>query len=291
MSFYVTLPSNSSMDLYPNNTLSEFAVQLKDPIRLDVQYEVALVEFTYKHSWSLEVGKLVIDLLNERDYDTFNLVYHDGESISSFTHRLNGEIWTYYIKKEYNRRYELNKKGFLTNDVLAPPSLYSPSNLNHDVIKDIRKSEWFKSVPSFTNDPFKFVIYQPGYSRIKFEGDILKILNLENNWYRSTTDNKFLSSGLIEDPSPSIIQTLFIYCDIIDYQYVGNAYVPLLRNVVVDNSYLKTSWVQYDNPHYLNINKSEISVIRVEIRDDTGRKVKFDNGKVIAKLHFRPKIV
>ncbi|CAF1087738.1 unnamed protein product [Brachionus calyciflorus] len=62
MSFYVTLPSNCSMDLYQNNTLSEFAVQLKEPIRLDVQYEVAVVEFTYKHSWSLEFGKLVIDL-------------------------------------------------------------------------------------------------------------------------------------------------------------------------------------------------------------------------------------
>ncbi|CAF0972724.1 unnamed protein product [Brachionus calyciflorus] len=62
ISFYVTLPSKSSMDLYSNNCLSEFAVRLKEPIRLDIQYEVALVEFTYKHSWSLEVG---IDLLNE----------------------------------------------------------------------------------------------------------------------------------------------------------------------------------------------------------------------------------
>ncbi|CAF0802710.1 unnamed protein product [Brachionus calyciflorus] len=89
MSFFVTLPSNSSMDLYPNNCLSEFAVQ-----------------FTYKHSWSLEVGKLVIDLLNEIDYDSSSLLYHDGENIISFTHRLKGEIWNYYIKKEYNRRYD-----------------------------------------------------------------------------------------------------------------------------------------------------------------------------------------
>ncbi|CAF1087084.1 unnamed protein product [Brachionus calyciflorus] len=91
MSFYVTLPSNSSMDLYPENTMTDFTVLLKDPIRLEVQYEVALVDLTYKHSWSLEV------------------VYHDGENIQSFTSRLNGEIWKFYINKEYDRRLELGK--------------------------------------------------------------------------------------------------------------------------------------------------------------------------------------
>ena len=65
--------------------------------------------------------------------------------------------------------------------------------------------------------------------------------------------------------------------------------MPLLRTVVVDNSYLKTAWVHYDNPHYLNVNKSEISSIKVQIRDDNGNKIRFENGKIIAKLHFRPK--
>ena len=51
MSFYVTLPSNSSMDLYPDNTMTEFTILLKEPIKLDCQYEVALVELTYKHFW------------------------------------------------------------------------------------------------------------------------------------------------------------------------------------------------------------------------------------------------
>ncbi|CAF1081865.1 unnamed protein product [Brachionus calyciflorus] len=77
MSFYVTLPSNSSMDLYPNNCLREFAIRLKEPIRLDIQYEVALLKFTYKHSWSLEVGKLstIEDMIKKNeDYLTKILI-------------------------------------------------------------------------------------------------------------------------------------------------------------------------------------------------------------------------
>jgi hypothetical protein len=101
--------------------------------------------------------------------------------------------------------------------------------------------------------------------------------------------DKFTATGIIDDPNPNLVESLFIYCDIIDYQYVGDAYVPLLKNVVVENIYPKTAWVHYDRPHYANINKSEISTIHIEIRDDFGNKIKFENGKVILKLHFRPK--
>ena len=119
----------------------------------------------------------------------------------------------------------------------------------------------------------------------------MNILKLDDKWYQASENVKWIYSGVIDDPNPNIIQSLFVYCDIIDYQFVGNAYVPLLRNVVVENSFPKTAIVHYDNPHYVNINKSEINTIHVEIRDDTGQNIKFDKGKVIIKLHFRPKRV
>ncbi|CAF0902181.1 unnamed protein product [Brachionus calyciflorus] len=107
MSFYIILTSNSSMELFPNNTMTDFTVILKEPLRLDIQYEVAFVELTNKHSWSLQVGRMIVRLTNEYFYDAFFLVYHDGENIKSFVNRLNGEVSEYYIKKEYNRRYDL----------------------------------------------------------------------------------------------------------------------------------------------------------------------------------------
>ncbi len=41
MSFYVTLPSNSSMLFFPNNSLTNYITKLKRNIKLEGEYEVA----------------------------------------------------------------------------------------------------------------------------------------------------------------------------------------------------------------------------------------------------------
>ena len=42
--FYVTLPSNSSIDIYPNNTLTKYIVRLPRTLYLKEGFEVALAE-------------------------------------------------------------------------------------------------------------------------------------------------------------------------------------------------------------------------------------------------------
>ena len=198
-------------------------------------------------------------------------------------------MWKYYIKKEYKRRLELGKSSQeIPQSIKIPKNPFIGNLREEDVVDEIKSSHYFRKIPSISSDPYKFIIYPREY-RIRFDGDILKILNLEPNWYAGNVEKKYIESGIINDPSPSIINSLFFYCDIIDYQYVGDAYAPLYRSVVVDNSYLKTAWVNYDNPHYLSVNQYYINRIRGEIRDDTGKKIQFENGRVIVKLHFRPK--
>ncbi len=50
-SFYVTLPSNSSMDTHPNNTLTHFFVTLPTSLVFEGDWEVGLVECSYPHRW------------------------------------------------------------------------------------------------------------------------------------------------------------------------------------------------------------------------------------------------
>ena len=49
--FYLTLPSNSSMAYFPNNTVANFRVKLAETIDLPGQWEVALVGLHYPHTW------------------------------------------------------------------------------------------------------------------------------------------------------------------------------------------------------------------------------------------------
>lgn len=49
--FYVTLPSDSSADYFPNNTVARFITKLPERIRLDGAYEMGLAEIIYPHTW------------------------------------------------------------------------------------------------------------------------------------------------------------------------------------------------------------------------------------------------
>lgn len=51
MAFYVTLPSDSSMNYFPENKISNFITKLPSPITLTGSWEMALVEFMYPHTW------------------------------------------------------------------------------------------------------------------------------------------------------------------------------------------------------------------------------------------------
>ena len=49
--FYLTLPSDSSLKYYPENTTACFKTKLSDRIDLDGEYEVGLAQLNYPHSW------------------------------------------------------------------------------------------------------------------------------------------------------------------------------------------------------------------------------------------------
>ena len=51
MDFYVTLPSDSSMNYFADNKISHFITRLPSPIQLKGEWEVGLVEFMYPHTW------------------------------------------------------------------------------------------------------------------------------------------------------------------------------------------------------------------------------------------------
>ena len=49
--FYLTLPSNASMKIYPDNTVAKYTTQLPNNIELDGDWEVALTEIQYPHKF------------------------------------------------------------------------------------------------------------------------------------------------------------------------------------------------------------------------------------------------
>ena len=69
MDFYITLPSNGSMNKYINNTQSSFTNYLAHSIDLNEQYQVGLAEISYTQDVLCEIGNIFIDAIPSIDDD------------------------------------------------------------------------------------------------------------------------------------------------------------------------------------------------------------------------------
>jgi hypothetical protein len=84
---------------------------------------------------------------------------------------------------------------------------------------------------------------------------------------------------------------IYLCTDIIDYQYVGDSYAPLLNVVAIPNnlSYGGYIHIMYNSPHYIPVINNVLDTIEINLKSDTGENIYFESGKVLIKLHFRPK--
>ena len=61
--FYVTLPSNSSMQYFPDNKTSNLVTKLSRTLQLDGEWEVGLAEVDYPHTWhNIREGKNFVEI-------------------------------------------------------------------------------------------------------------------------------------------------------------------------------------------------------------------------------------
>ena len=74
----------------------------------------------------------------------------------------------------------------------------------------------------------------------------------------------------------------YIYTDIVQNQLVEDMFAPLLR--VVPEKDGKVTYVYYDRLLFLSINRSKISVVEVNIRDERSDLLSFQSGTSITTL-------
>lgn len=100
------------------------------------------------------------------------------------------------------------------------------------------------------------------------------------------------------DDKPNIKSTydsFYIYSNIVDPIYVGDALVPLLRNIWLENKrdseYGDLIYHSFDRPMYLPVSSIVINKIEINIRADCGKLINFiPNSKTSVTLHFRKNV-
>ena len=80
---------------------------------------------------------------------------------------------------------------------------------------------------------------------------------------------------------------LYVYCDAAEAIPVGDIKAPLLRVVDAAGNFGSLIHRLYTTPQYVPVSRKEFSTVEIYIRNNTGRPVPFEFGKVVATLYFR----
>lgn len=237
--FYLWLPSNSSMDVFPSNTLSEFRVRLPQSITLTDEWEVALTEIHYPHSWK----------------------------------NVPGDFWNrFYIKEGDDVEVYLVRSGHYS-------SVQSIVDVINELIDDTRHKD--KAKLSYDTLTRKITLHLQDNRSIFFT-DIGSMLGFEKEKLISQT-----TTASREVDLDFGFHNLYVYCDIVQAQVVGDSHVPLLRIVPVEGRDGERVSKIFLNPQYLPISRKQFESIEVNIKRDTGEKVSFETGRVLLTLHLR----
>lgn len=250
--FYVDLPSNASLHMFPNNTLASFKVKLPHQIRFSIPYEVALVEIIYPHKH-----------LNIAEKEAYFECYEKPHDSSTDRRR-------YYIPGGiYERPMDIRA-------VLNPMVRFH--GFRFDLIENLNR---FRGIGGQKNSIRKFV---------NFSGNLAKMLGYGDG----STEHVLVALNETAKYSPDFRTDrshMFVYCNIIEHQVVGDSLARVLRIVNFEkdqNSSLTCE--KYLRPYYVPVDRESVDIIEISVKDITGSAFPFVSGSpVIVKLHFRPK--
>ena len=102
----------------------------------------------------------------------------------------------------------------------------------------------------------------------------------------SSTRSMFVRAPSIVDLRRGF-ESLYVYSSIVEPRIVGDKIAPLLRIVPITGRHGEMVTTRFDHVQYIPLLSREFGRVETEIRDDTGRPVPFERGKVTVTLHFR----
>ncbi len=261
--FYLTLPSNASTYLYPDNSVNDFRTQLPHEIRLKgKKWEAALAEFTYPLN-SLTIRDGGAENNNLFIVKTF---VHEGEPTESEQFKITAGVYETIESIIAQIDSRLEKTVQAKNITLR----YDPQRRR--VKYTIPKGLW-----------------------LIFYGDLATALGFEPYLKVGSTAIGDKNEGRYAPKFASVFNgrdLIYIYSDVIEAHVVGNSLVPLLRTVSPEGeSKRDTRTKEFLIQRYYPVRTSKFSEISIKITDQLGKLFPFEtDGRSIIVLHFRKRL-
>ena len=237
-SLYLTLPSNSSKDKFPDNKAGCYKVKLSHAIKLKHNYEVALAEIIFTKSWLT----------------------------------INTQCALFLADHGSGYKWFCIKKGFYED---IPTVIL-------DMQKSLQEYQYNNIEFEYSHITKRVKVLLKNGAKIKLRKGLAQMLGLPE-----MIDIDETTEGTHAADIRRGMTAIYVYCNIIEPQFVGDALVPLLRIVDSNGQNNEIITKTFTSPHYLPVRSREIDTIEINICDDTGEILSFSTGKVICKLHLR----
>ena len=264
-SFYITLPSNEISPEYPNNKIAYYSTSLPHPLNLEGEWELALVDFYYPHTW-----------------------YNVDSEDATFTvgrYRLENDLTDQpqNLKWTALRRDGLNLK-MTTNTVRISEGFYGSGKALVEEINDKIQDTSIKLLWNDRNNFTTALLSLPSY--IQFSPTLSNKLGFHDEKIHTYDTREFTARDCTDLEFNT--HNLYIYSNIVKESYVGNLRAPILATVATrgrDSGLGVTAIIR--TRHYLPLRSNYVNVIEISIRNNEKELVRFQSGIVLVKLHFR----
>ncbi len=272
MSFYMTLPSDSSADIFPDNRIGSFNTNLAREVVLERDYEIGLSECIIPNPRS-QVKEPIIYKVSPGEFVKFDV------DVGQLAALVDGEDVDIKLPKVANSAVEAFRFSAKDRKIVLHVAPFC-------TVKFTKEN---KSLAGILGFPLATLSGPTGEKAAEFQKylmdttfDGVDAVTVPDITYRG-------HQALHPFGAKSDLSFVYIYCDVAEYSAVGDTMVPCLRTIPVTPGSDKTIVLRFENPHYVPVSKSRFSTISILMCNDLGDEIRFNKGRSLVKLHFRPK--
>ena len=299
--FQITIPSNSSENNIPNNTPSHFYTMLAVPKQLDGDWEVAVMEIHYPHTWYNVIKDEYIGILiHPRQIDKHP--DYDLKEATHFLKRQMDQTIDFYesdapdLKKKIVENELYKSESSVGMIVKIPCGFYRTpveliSTINHGI------DEAFGEMNQERNHIIEFKLSYDKMARLlKIERrniDRVQFL-VSNEKLREMLGIPETHKSFLPERDPSMkavvhdFSAIYIYSDIAKYQLVGDTHSTLLGVVPVTGEDGSQQHWQFSPPYYIPVNKKSFQSFDIRLCNEYGEKIPFQpGGFTLCRLNTR----
>ena len=248
--FYLTLPSNSSMDYYPHNTVAQYTTKLNSSIELDGEWEVGLVEISFP-----------INIENVARRECFFKIYTPSYPNSARVKIIlpSGHYSTFEEVAEALYVAQVNRLPHVS------PVIDVPVRFTYDA----------------DADRVKMSIMEPFC--VDFSHALARLMGCRH------TSRYCASPWLAEHKMDftSSVLSIYVYCDLVEHVPVGDTKAPLLRIVNRKSDGDENVHETFNPVMYVPLQRKCFDNVEINMMSDSGVPVPFNFGKSFVVLEFR----